>query len=149
MLSPVLGHPQANDQVDNLEQDETCDTRVDERVSDRLELQQKLRGIAFQKASIHADAESLDGKDACGNRSPNPGHAVDTKNVQGIIDTDGWLDERDEKIADNSGPNPMIKAEPTSTNPAAGVIATKPATAPVIIPNQSAFHYEAIRSSTN
>ena len=131
-LLGLLVDPDAEEQVDDLDDDERGDDGVRDRRADRDELVDELLRVALEQARVGG----LDRGEAkmpvatAPNMPPTPWTAKTSS-------ASSTLERARRSVALKHRPpatRPMISAPPTVTKPDAGVIATRPATAPQAAP---------------
>ena len=132
-ISSSLGRdPDPEHHVDDLDDDERRDRGVRDRGADGDELVDELLGVALeQPGERRLDGGS--GEDAGRDRAEHAADAVDREHVERVIDLQARAQQRG-AVAQAADDEADDSAPPTPTKPDAGVIATRPATAPQAAP---------------
>src|SRR5207249_3866415 len=99
----ALGYAQSDEDIDELQDHERHDRRVDDRRGHRNCLDAELPGVAVDEPVLRAAVDRDGREDAGRERAPCAADAVDTEDVEGVVNLEP-LGELDRGVAEDAGP---------------------------------------------
>src|SRR4029077_15935421 len=94
----VLGYAQSDEDIDELQDHEGHDRRVDDRRADRDGLDAELSGIPIEESVLRAAVDRHGRKEAGRDRAPGAADPMDAEHVEGVVDLE-TLGELDRRVA--------------------------------------------------
>src|SRR5437870_4582978 len=101
----ALGHAKPDEDIDELQDHEGHDRRVDDRRADGDRLDAELSRVAGEEAVLRRAVHGDRREDAGRERAPRAAHAVDSEDVEGIVDAETFR-ELDRGVAEDAGAEP-------------------------------------------
>ncbi len=142
---------QPDDHVDDLEDDEGRDRTPGDADQGAPELGQDLTAIAVDQALLAHAADCLDGEHAGQDRTDEAADAMHAERVERVVVAQGVLQAGGAQKQITPAIRPIARAPVGLTKPEAGVMATRPATAPETMPRTDglprAIHSANIQAS--
>src|SRR5436190_8154731 len=98
----ALGHAKPDEDIDELQDHERHDRRVEDRSADGDRLDAELSRVAGEEAILRSAVDRDGREDAGRDRAPRTANAVDPEDIERVIDTEA-LRELDRGVAEDSG----------------------------------------------